>query len=132
MAVKIATMVRATVEIATCLYSFLSARLDVPITCELAPTERPIAISFFIPHIFKIRLPNIAPRIPVKITAHAVSSGMPPIVFEISTAIGVVTDFGSIDKSTENFVWKIFPKNAADKIAIKVAKINPKYIARLF
>ena len=92
MAVKIATMVRATVEIATCLYSFLSARLDVPITCELAPTERPIAISFFIPHIFKIRLPNIAPRIPVKITAHAVSSGMPPIVFEISTAIGVVTD----------------------------------------
>ncbi len=132
MAVKIATMVRATVEIATCLYSFLSARLDVPITCELAPTERPIAISFFIPHIFKIRHPNIAPRIPVKITAHAVSSGMPPIVFEISTAIGVVTDFGSIDKSTENFVWKIFPKNAADKIAIKVAKINPKYIARLF
>lgn len=132
MAVKIATMVRATVEIATCLYSFLSARLDVPITCELAPTESPIAISFFIPHIFKIRLPNIAPRIPVKITAHAVSSGIPPIVFEISTAIGVVTDFGSIDKSTENFVWKIFPKNAADKIAIKVAKINPKYIARLF
>lgn len=132
MAVKIATMVRATVEIATCLYSFLSARLDVPITCELAPTERPIAISFFIPHIFKIRLPNIAPRIPVKITAHAVSSGMPPIVFEISTAIGVVTDFGSMDRSTANFVWKIFPKNAADKIAIKVAKINPKYIARLF
>lgn len=57
---------------------------------------------------------------------------MPPMVLEISTAMGVVTDFGSMDKSTENFVWKIFPKNAADKIAINVAKMNPKYIARLF
>ncbi len=131
-AVKIATIVSATVDIATCLNSLRSTRLDVPITWLDAPIDKPIATSLSILNSFKILLPNNAPKIPVIITAQAVSSGMPPIVFEISTAIGVVTDFGSIEIIMDNFVWKNFPRNATDTIAMHVANKKPKYIARLF
>ena len=131
-AVRIATMVSATVDIATCFISFFSARLDVPITWLEAPIDKPIATSLFILNSFKIFFPKIAPKIPVKITAQAVSSGMPPIVFEISTAIGVVTDFGSIEIIMDNFAWKSFPIKATDAIATKAANRKPKYIARLF
>ena len=69
---------------------------------------------------------------PVIITAQAVSSGIPPIVFEISTAIGVVTDFGRREIIKDNFVWKNLPKKAVETSAINVAKIKPNQIARLF
>ena len=119
-------MVSATVLIATCLNFFLSARLDVPITWDAAPTERPIATSLSILNNFKILLPKIAPKIPVKITAQAVNSGIPPVVFEISTAIGVVTDFGSMEIIIGNFVWQNFPSTMTDVIAIEVAKTKPQ------
>ena len=51
---------------------------------------------------------------------------MPPIVFEISTAIGVVTDFGSIEIIMDNFVWKNLPKIAVEIMAINAAKRKPK------
>ncbi len=127
-----ATIVRATVEIATCLNSFRSARLDVPITWELAPTDNPIAISLSILKSLSSLRAKIPPIIPVIITAQAVSSGIPPIVFEISTAMGVVTDFGSIEIIMDNFVWKNLPRSAVDKMAVNAAKIKLNHIARLF
>ena len=38
--------------------------------------------------------PKVEPKIPVKITAAIVISGMPPILIAISFAIAVVTDLG--------------------------------------
>lgn len=127
-----ATIVRATVEIATCLNCLRSAKDDVPITCDAAPTDKPIAMSLSILKSLSSLRAKIPPIIPVIITAHAVSSGIPPIVFEISTAIGVVTDFGSIEIITDNFVWKNLPKSAVEKTAANVAKIKPNHMARLF
>ena len=126
MAVRMATMVRATVEIATCLNCLRSARDDVPITWAAAPTDKPIAMSLSILKSFNSLRAKSPPMIPVIITAQAVSSGMPPIVFEISTAIGVVTDFGSIEIIMDNFVWKNLPKIAVEIMAINAAKRKPK------
>jgi len=72
-----------------------STALAVPIPCDDAPMARPKAILSLIP----IRLikngPNAAPKIPTKTTTVAVSGGIPPILADISIAMGVVTDFGA-------------------------------------
>ncbi len=64
--------------------------------------------------------------IPVIITAQAVKFRNAANCFEISTAIGVVTDFGSIEIIMDNFVWKNLPKIAVEIMAINAAKRKPK------
>ena len=76
--------------------------------------------------------PNIAPKRPVKATIQAVNSGIPPISFEISIAIGAVTDFGIKEEINLISEWKILPITIAERIAIIDALIKPINKALLF
>ena len=62
----------------------------------------------------------------------AVSSGIPPIAFDISTAIGVVTDFGINEVIIFQSECINFPRMKVVVIAVNAATINPKYTALLF
>ena len=69
---------------------------------------------------------------PVTTTMQAVSSGIPPIDFDISTAIGVVTDFGINEVIIFQSECINLPRMNVVVIAVKAATINPKYTALLF
>ena len=94
MAVIIPVKISASVLTATCLSLPFSAQDDVPITWVVEPIDRPIEISFLILNNFNNLCPKTAPNTPVITTIQAVNDGRPDIIFEISTAIGLVVDFG--------------------------------------
>ncbi len=90
----------------------ISIDLDAPNTCEDTPIEKPWAIGFFTLVYFNIPKPKVAPKIPARITIQAVRDGIPPIILEISIAIGVVTDLGTKDNSILSGAPKILAYNS--------------------
>ena len=99
----------ATPPIASCTGLKLAQAL-VPRPWLEAPMARPIARSFLMPSSDIILWLNVAPIIPVKITAAVVRAGMPPSVLETSIAIGVVTDFGISEISTCSLAPNALPQ----------------------
>ena len=75
-------------------------RLAVPIPCDAVPIAAPIAWLFLTPHSLSSGRPKLAPSTPAKITIAIVICGIPCNSREISIAIGVVTDFGTVDITT--------------------------------
>ena len=71
----------------------------VPSACEEVPIPKPIAKGDFILNILQIKGATIAPVIPDNTTDKTAIDFIPPMLSAISTAIAVVTDFGSKDKS---------------------------------
>lgn len=69
----------------------------VPKACDAVPMEILLPIGDFTAKKSKILKPKTAPNIPVTITQTTVSEDIPPMVFEISRAMGVVTDLAAID-----------------------------------
>ncbi|MCM1265012.1 MAG: hypothetical protein NC200_02335 [Candidatus Gastranaerophilales bacterium] len=124
MAVIIPTKISASVLIAICLSRPVSTQLEVPSTWLAAPIDKPIAMSLFTLIVSRILCPKTAPKTPVKATMQAVNSGMPPKDFDISTAIGAVTDLGSRDISTFRLAWQHFAVTNVDKSAHIVANKN--------
>lgn len=70
----------------------------LPMAWAAVPIDRLPAIGLLIRDIFTILNPAILPKIPVHITTADVSAGIPPIVSDISIAMGVITDFGTNER----------------------------------
>lgn len=126
------TMISEIVAITTCSSLCFSMQAAVPKTWLVAPIANPFAISLLILKVFSILCPNMAPNSPVKATIQAVNSGIPPINFDISIAIGAVTDFGINEKINFMSEWNKFPIITAERIAIIEEEKNPTNIALLF
>ena len=103
-AVIIPVKIRANVLTATCFSDPFSAHADVPITCVVEPMASPVAISLLILNNFNNLCPKTAPKTPVITTMQAVKVGNPFIILEISTAIGLVVDFGIKEARTTKSV----------------------------
>ena len=88
-------------------------RLAVPIPCEAVPIAAPIAWSFLTPNSLSNGRPRLAPSTPARITSAIVICGIPCSSFETSIAIGVVTDFGTVDITTAKGAPKAHAVNPA-------------------
>src|SRR5699024_1552924 len=75
----------------------LSSALDIPIPCEAAPIPTPRPMCVFQPNNLYIYLLIITPPTPATLTNTAANEIIPPKPSVISTATGVVTDFGAIE-----------------------------------
>ena len=75
----------------------ISSARAVPMAWDDVPIASPPARGFFILSSLKKNGPRTAPVIPVIITEIAVIDGSPPRLSAASTAMGVVTDFGTRD-----------------------------------
>lgn len=72
-----------------------SKALDVPAPCAPIPNIKPLDDGLWNRHILITIGANRLPKMPVVITKTAVKVGEPPIIFEMSIAIGVVTERGT-------------------------------------
>ena len=75
----------------------ISTALLVPTAWLAVPIATPAATGFFTRNALISKGANMEPKIPVMITAATVTGTIPPCCLEISIAIGVVTDLGSIE-----------------------------------
>ena len=75
----------------------ISIALDVPSPCEQQPSARPFATGVSIWNIRIIIGPKTVPMKPQRMTVTAASETLPPREAVMSIAMGVVTDFASID-----------------------------------
>lgn len=123
-AVIIPTVISDKVLITICFCLPVSMHFEVPITWLAAPIASPIAISCLTFISFKILCPARPPKTPVNATMHTVSSGTALSRFEISVAMGAVTDFGSIDKIIFNSVRQAIPMISVVKSAQTTAIAN--------
>ena len=86
----------------------ISIAFEVPTAWLAIPKDNPLDIQSLSLNILVNNGPKVEPKIPVKITAAIVISGMPPILIAISFAIAVVTDLGINEiyyTSYSNEVW---------------------------
>lgn len=101
--------------------SLRSIAAEVPTACAAVPIDKPPAMGEWIWLIFTILNPVIPPKIPVATTTAAVRDSIPPMAFEISMAMGVVTAFGASEMTTS----RVAPNKSARSTTLTIPATHP-------